>query len=459
MIRSSAAVLSAVIALLLGLPASSAQRTEPAAARAPENLALINGQWFNGSGFEPRTVYSVDGRFTSARPARLDRTLDLAGAWIVPPFGEAHNHNIDGAAEGRTREALRRYVADGVFYVKIQGNYPLTEDARRRLPMNRPDGPDVLLAQPFLTASGGHPILLHEEVLLKQGYYPGVAKDQLKDRLYFTIDSDADLSAKWPQILALRPDFIKTNLWDADQFAARKDDPRYVGTKGLDPALLAQIVARARRDRLRVSVHITSAADFHHAVEAGVDEIVHSAGPSPFNTIDPAARDPQLMRDPAALSRLFIETLRGDTGRVSAYRTIAVEDAKRAAERGIVVITTIGGVTRVPENVRPVVRPATAANLRVLRDQGVRLAIGSDNVVDTSVLEFEQLATLAVFDNVSLLRMWTETTPRAIFPDRQIGILRDGYEASFLALSGNPLEDLGNVRRIRLRFKQGVQLE
>jgi hypothetical protein len=96
---------------------------------------------------EARTVYSVAGRFTSSRPAHVDTTLDLAGAWVVPPFGEAHNHNVDGALESRSRDALARYLADGVFYVKIQGNFPVSEDMRHRLPMNRPDGPDVVFAQ------------------------------------------------------------------------------------------------------------------------------------------------------------------------------------------------------------------------------------------------------------------------------------------------------------------------
>jgi imidazolonepropionase-like amidohydrolase len=45
-----------------------------------------------------------------------------------------------------------------------------------------------------------------------------------------------------------------------------------------------------------------------------------------------------------------------------------------------------------------------------------------------------------------------------IFPKRQIGALREGYEASWLALEGNPLTDFENVRRIKFRFKQGVLL-
>lgn len=60
-----------------------------------------------------------------------------------------------------------------------------------------------------------------------------------------------------------------------------------------------------------------------------------------------------------------------------------------------------------------------------------------------------------MFGNLSLLKMWTETTPKSIFPKRKLGSLREGYEASFLALEGNPLGDLQNVRKIKYRFKQG----
>jgi len=60
-----------------------------------------------------------------------------------------------------------------------------------------------------------------------------------------------------------------------------------------------------------------------------------------------------------------------------------------------------------------------------------------------------------VFSNLEVLRMWSETTPLAIFPRRKIGRLASGYEASFLVLDGNPLVDFANTGRIRLRVKQG----
>jgi imidazolonepropionase-like amidohydrolase len=54
--------------------------------------------------------------------------------------------------------------------------------------------------------------------------------------------------------------------------------------------------------------------------------------------------------------------------------------------------------------------------------------------------------------------MWSVTTPRAIFPKRSIGELRDGYEASFLVLRADPLADIAATRAIALRVKKGVRL-
>jgi hypothetical protein len=427
--------------------------------RADGVLELTNGRWFDGTSFQPRTVFSVNGRLRFERPVRVDRTLDLAGAWIVPPFGEAHNHNLDGAVEDRSLAAIRKYAADGVFYVKIQGNYPLTDAQRTRLPINTPGAPDVAFAQGFITATGGHPSVLHEEILLRQGYYPGLTREQLRDRVYFTVDTERELAAKWPRILALRPDFIKTNLWYSDQFERRRNDPAFAGRKGLDPGLLRLIVGRAHAAGLRVSAHTVNGADFHNAVSGGVDEIVHVPAWGAY----PAVEQRMGQIATRTLDEPGLREIAADLGRLNprdpSTLPLRPDDARLAAERGTVVVTTMGISTRAPAPLLPLIRAVQSASLRMLIDAGVKVAIGSDNVGDSSVLEAEHLHSLGVLDTLALLKLWAEDTPRAIFPQRPIGFLRDGYEASFLALEGNPLDDWGNVRRIKLRFKQGVEVQ
>jgi imidazolonepropionase-like amidohydrolase len=51
------------------------------------------------------------------------------------------------------------------------------------------------------------------------------------------------------------------------------------------------------------------------------------------------------------------------------------------------------------------------------------------------------------------------TTPRANFPERRIGALEEGYEASFLVLREDPLADMSATRSISLRVRQGVPIQ
>jgi hypothetical protein len=238
---------------------------------ASRNVALVNGKWFNGKSFETRTLYAVNGRFTAKKPARVDRTLDLSGTWIVPPFGEAHNHNIGTGIEERDKEAIKKYLTDGVFYVKIQGNLPLNDKSKQELSINRPESIDVVFSQGSITSAGGHPIPLVER-LLAQGYYPGHTRQSLRDYRYFTIDSDSELDQKWPFVLKNDPDFIKVFLWSSDEFEKRRNNAAFLGQYGLDPRLLPKIVVKAHANQLRVSAHVSNAADFHIAV-AGVTRI------------------------------------------------------------------------------------------------------------------------------------------------------------------------------------------
>ena len=87
---------------------------------------------------------------------------------------------------------------------------------------------------------------------------------------------------------------------------------------------------------MQVSTHADTAADFHNAVRAGVDEIAHL---------------PMLAQAP-----------------------IAVEDARLAAERGIVVDTTCAAVPALPpvvlpKEALPQVLRTQAANLKLLREE------------------------------------------------------------------------------------------
>lgn len=408
-------MLAAVVAFLCVAVASSA-----AASAAEPSYRFGNGLWFDGQRFVRRTVYASERRLQFTSPAKVDHVVDLSGAFVIPPLCEAHNHNLGSDFENA--EKIARYLTDGVFYVKMLSNLP-RETGVVRHTYNHPGSVDVAFANGAITGSGGHPIRLREQ-LLEQGVYEGFTRETLRDHAYFIVDTPADLDVKWPLVLQYRPDFVKAIVVHSEEHAKRRDDAAYFGNKGLDPEVLPLIVKRAHEARLRVSVHVNSAEDFHVALTAGADEIAHLPGSKTVEQIERA-------------------------------------DAALAAERGITVVTTAVLVERLKDrnpDLHSNLRRAQIDNLRLLRDAGVTLAIGSDEYDDTSVGEVRHLRSLGVFDDIELLRMWTLHCARSVFPQRKVGRLDAGYEASFVALEGNPLVDWSSLGRIRYRFKDGRPL-
>ncbi|MGH2397552.1 MAG: amidohydrolase family protein [bacterium] len=97
--------------------------------------------------------------------------------------------------------------------------------------------------------------------------------------------------------------------------------------------------------------------------------------------------------------------------------------------------------------------------MRLLRAAGARLALGSDGFEPADMTEVLYLAEVCEFDNLTLLKLLTEATPQLIFPERKIGALREGYEANFLVLDKNPLENLQHWGKIHLRVKGGEEVK
>lgn len=384
---------------------------------------FTNGNWFGGEGFEARTAYSVDGVISFTKPAEIDQSFDLEGGFVVPPFGEAHNHDLASGHE--VEEQVNKYLWDGVFYVKQQSAFSITAPEIRSK-LNRPNTVDAVFAFAPVTGPGGHPIRLRER-FFDRGYFEGLfeTKAEIAGIGYTLVRDEADLDAKWPELLDQKPDFIKFMLSSSEEYELRKDDPEFFGRKGLDPKLAPKLVKKAHDAGLRVTAHIDTGPDFHYAVAAGVDETAHL----------PGTKQPEVIR---------------------------AADARLAAERGVTVITTLMLSTNIADDYPAWyerVMEQHRANLKRLKAAGVTIAVGSDFTFrDTSRREALLLHELGVFTNLELLKMWCENSPKTIFPERKIGRLEEGYEASFLVLEGNPLQDFSQVTKIRGRFKQGQWL-
>ena len=427
-----------LIAFALALPGIKGSQLRPSS-RGSEANAFVDGRWFTGKDFESGTFYAVKGFLTSRKPMGPVRTIDLQGGFVVPAFADAHNHAPSSKYD--FADANRAFLDAGVFYVlNAGGNAESANSIRDQL--GTPATVDAIFAHALFTCSGGHP-KPYLEYLVDRGDLP-YGKDKLEGRFYNSVDSVADVERVWPSYLATGPDFVKLVFVFSEFYGAGNGQ-----SLGLRPDVAKEIVRKARLAGLRSGAHIESAMDFHNAVSAGVDMVMHL----------PSFPDP-LDRQAAYAEKANWEE----------RYTIPAADAKLAAERRVIVVTTAAsGSAENFEKPNPLAsmndnekrfRKITIKNLQHLKAAGVTLAIGSDTTPGAGLLtEVNFLHETGVFSNLELLKMWSETTPKVIFPRREIGALKEGYEANFLVLEGNPIGDLSEVKRTRMRVKHGEPLK
>ncbi len=397
-------------------------QSQPFKASAPLAMELHNARWFDGQGFQKGTLYVVDGKFTKARPKRIHRRLELRDQYLIPPLAEANNHNLQSGWGVQTFG--QRYLQDGVFYAAMQCGDPDSIASARPL-LNQPNSVDVSFTTACVTSSDGHPLAPLLARPVAEGQAPRQVSD-FADRQLLLVDTPEQAQQKWPLVAPRKTDWLKIILAYSDRPELR-GDPAALGRLGLSPETAAALVRLAHKDRLPVSAHVETAADFRAALEAGVDQIGHV--PGYFANFG----------DGPERFRLDEAT------------------AARAASQKTQVLTATVANTLFPmsEEQRQAQRAVLAENLRLLKAAGAQLLLGSDNFPGTSLAEVHHLAGLEVFSPAELLKMASISTPRALFPKRRLACFDEGCEASFLVLVSNPLDDLHTLDKPLMRIKQG----
>ncbi|MBL0937901.1 MAG: hypothetical protein IBJ03_03340 [Gemmatimonadaceae bacterium] len=429
-----------LVALLL-VPTVHAA-AQPTRAIAPDTGRVIefrNAQWFDGTRFVAGSRFVRNGRFVAPPTSRPDSVVPMRGQFVVPPYGDAHTHSPDGAFNFASIRDL--YLRSGVFYVQVLGN---SRSGRRELlsQLNTPTSIDVVYANTPVTAYGGHPQLLYEALGLYRMPFPPDPAQRLtaarsrarEGDVYLTLDSLPQL----PEVVRrLRRDtvpILKVMLLDTEHRRTILTDSSRAGGYGLSADVVRPLVDSAHAMGRKAWAHVETAFDAQLAMDAGIDGFAHVPG---YGVADAADSTLDRYRLPEPLAR-------------------------RIGASGIPVVTTIGlarGAARDTASQRRV-RTVFEANIRLLQRYGARLITGSDTYSDTEIIVRDATALVDVMggDAASLIRMRAVTTPQSIFPGRRIGLLRAGYEASFLTLGCDPLVRRECLLDIRDRVKQGVQL-
>lgn len=387
----------------------------PYEASAPLSWELKNARWFDGRALQRGNLYIENGVFVAKKPAKVNRKMDLRGQQVlINPLAEAHNHNLQTA--WGWQQFAQAYLDDGVFYAAMLCGDPAGVAEVRPLAAT-PAAPDVSFVTACITSSDGYPLAT---VLPEPSAEAAAAQQRI-----VLVDSPEQATRQWPAIRARGGTWLRIVLAHSERPELR-GRLEHFGRLGLSPETATALTRLAHGEGRRVVAHVETAADFDAALAAGVDAIAHLPGYA--NTLDEPPERFAITEAAAALA---------------------------ARQRTAVITTTAAtALFKLEPAALAALREVQRANLARLQAAGVPLLVGSDVFIGTARAELRSLDELGL-DRATLLRLATQDTPRALFPQRRLGCFEPGCEASFLLLGGDPLADLAQLDMPLLRVKQG----
>ena len=400
--------------------------------------AIIGSVLIDGTGGPPLSnsvviiagsrIRAVGSRANMPIPAGVEK-INGAGKFLVPGLIDAHVHLGERAgpaykAADYTRERIERnlntYLYFGITSVRSMGtDRQAGFDIRNAERSGQWLSARLFTAGRGFTAPGGHPSQEVGDVVI-QTNTPEEARHQV------------DVLA------AEQVDAIK--IW--------VDDLRGKAPK-IKPAVIDAILDQARRYNIPVTAHIYSLADTEHLVKAGAAGFLHMIQDT--ENIDPAfiAR----LRD---LRIVFAPTLvRQEIDWLYAQHPERQDDPDlaRSVDADVVAAAREFARTAHPSQADREEFERAMRNTRKLAAGGVLIAVGSDG---GSGLDFPGLMThreveLLVEAGLSPMDAIVAATRNgglALRKGDELGTIEPGRRADLLLLSANPLEDVGNLRKI-----------
>lgn len=403
----------------------------------PEVIRFDSAKIWSPDGFRTGDFDVSSGRILEPGDCgRPDRRVDLGGYWLTPPFGDAHSHQLESPF--LFEQFNHEFIRSGIYYVK-NPNAHADLAAATREKAEKPGTVDVAFSMGGITSRFGHP-QGGLALVVSQYLYPGSSRDDLDGLAFHSVDALSDIGPVIDRLVEQEADFVKVYLHYSEEYEDRRalvteqavaDGLDYSKTKylfGLDPALVEPIVAASHDRGLPVVAHITTAEDLRIAVNAGVDQLGHLPG-------------------------AYATTMADLTS-----KRLSGEDIALIASSGVTVTATYNARPDLtPEALRDELAELQRSSISRLVDAGVSVFLGADAFDQNAADEYRRWSALNALDSRALLELWIETG-RNIFPDRKIGRIEPGYEASFLVFSADPGIELNALSALERRVMQGTEL-
>ena len=389
------------------------------------SFAVKDVRVFDGESFiERATVVVRDGRIEAvgadARIPTGARVVDGKGKTLMPALIDAHTHNWGDAQ----RDALRFGVGSELEMMGAAQSLPGYR--RHREAMRRTDEADVWSSGAAVTVPGGH------------GTEYGFPVPELKPGE----DADAFVRAR----IIEGSDFIKLMIDDLHAYGGTQRMPTLPRSQ-----IEASIAAARRQQRMSVA-HVAAQDDALHAVNAGVDGLVHAF-------VDQPASD-GMIAAMKANDTFMVPTLSviAGFGRSDISARLA-EDPQLQARLTAAQKASLRAQFPPAFPTQPKALDSAIESVRRLHAAGVDILAGTDAGNPGTAHGVSLHGELALLVRAGLtpsqaLRAAT-SRPAARFGLKDRGRIAPGLRADLLLVEGDPSKDIQATRRIVTVWKNG----
>jgi imidazolonepropionase-like amidohydrolase len=408
-------------------------------------LVIRNVTVIDGTGGEPAPGADVvvrDGRFVAvgrgaggSEAAAGAEVLEGEGKFLVPGLWEGHTHlrfvrqDTEEATQAALDATLRAYLGRGITaVVDLGGPVEVYAKARERQQAGQTGGARLHFAGPNFTGINGWPFILHHDT---------TCTNQAGDVETALVALQA--------LLPRSPDVIKL-MYDGEP-----------GVDKLPREALGALIAEAHRHGVRATVHVHSAEDTLHALEAGADSIEHSFLPTPGQETAEAERvTAALLRSNAYLTpTLAVWEQLGRAGDAAYLAELVAEGFTSQAEADRLSAPESGwGQGEFPHHPKVECRERLAAALRFLpamHAAGVKLVAGSDlaTAMPRPAATLREMALLARagVPAGAIIVAASRHAAEKIGRGGDVGSIAPGKIADAVLLDASPLDDLDVLLR------------